>query len=206
MSGRMFTLALLAFGLAARAGADEDTTARLRELLHRTQEALRTAQAQNDELSRAKLDAEQKLKDATQQVDAAKSSSKAVAASLQSKLSAAQGDAADLNRKLGEASERQAATSAKLGETQKELAARTAELAQTRDGLEKMTAADTSCEAKNLKLYEYGQELLKAYRRKGVWAALAQKDPVLGLKEVEIENVVQEYQVKLDSQKVTVKP
>ena len=55
--------------------ADEDTTARLREQLRRTQEALRQAQTDNADLTRAKLDAQQKLQTATKQIDSVKSSS-----------------------------------------------------------------------------------------------------------------------------------
>jgi hypothetical protein len=43
---------------------------------------------------------------------------------------------------------------------------------------------------------------LQAYRKKGVWASLSQKDPVLGLKEVDVENVVQEYRLKFASQQI----
>jgi hypothetical protein len=51
-------------------------------------------------------------------------------------------------------------------------------------------------------LYGYAEAMLDKYRNKGVWASLSQKDPVLGLKNVEVENVVQEYQLKFDSQKL----
>ena len=37
--------------------------------------------------------------------------------------------------------------------------------------------------------------------RKGVWAALAQKEPT-GIKEVSVENLLQEYQQKLDAQRI----
>ncbi len=35
-----------------------------------------------------------------------------------------------------------------------------------------------------------------------MWASLLQKEPVFGLKQVGVENVVQEYQLKYDAQKV----
>lgn len=190
--------------LACGAG-DEDTTARLRELVHRTQEALRQAQADNAELTRAKTDAEQKLAAATKQLESAQSGSKAAQAaqaSLQSKVTIAESAQADLTLKLADANDRLSATNTKLGEATKQLAARDAELAQLKQGFAQSQAANASCEDKNMKLYTYGQELLHAYRKKGVWAALSQKDPVLGLKEVDIENVVQEYKIKFANQKV----
>ena len=68
--------------------------------------------------------------------------------------------------------------------------------------LEQSKSANASCEDKNLKLYSYAETVLGLYKNKGVWAALSQKDPVLGLKEVDVENVVQEYQQKFASQKI----
>ena len=68
-------------------------------------------------------------------------------------------------------------------------------------GAEQGKTAVAGCEAKNLTLYQYSMDLLKAYRNKGVWASLEQKDPVLGLKDVDVQNVVQEYRVKLSAQK-----
>jgi chromosome segregation ATPase len=182
--------------------ADEDATARVREMLHRTQEALRQAQSDNADLTRAKIEAEQKLKAAAVELDAAHSGSKAAQASLNAKLTSVQGAQAQLEQRLNDAAERLTAANAKLGATEQQLAARDSELAQVKQGLQQSQAANASCETKNLKLYSYAQEVLQAYRKKGVWAALSQKDPVLGFKEVDIENVVQEYQVKFASQKI----
>ena len=178
---------------------------RLREQLRRTQEALRQAQADNADLTRAKLDAEQKMQAATKEIDNVKSSSKsahAAQASLQGQLEAARGTQETLEHKLEEANDRLAVTTSKLGEAFKQLAARNAELTQVKQSLEQSTAANVSCEAKNLALYGYAEEILQHYKTKGVWASLSQKDPVFGLKEVDVENVLQEYQLKFDSQKV----
>jgi chromosome segregation ATPase len=181
--------------------AEEDTTARLREMLHRTQEALRQAQSDNADLSRAKIAAEAKLQAANKDLEAARGVSKAELA-LRGQLQTTKAAQDDLTRRLGDTTDRLAATNAKLGDTAKQLAARDAELAQARQGLEQSKTETVSCETKNLKLYTYSQELLQAYRKKGVWASLAQKDPVLGLREVDVENVVQEYRVKFASQKI----
>ena len=181
--------------------AEEDTTARLREMLHRTQEALRQAQSDNADLTRAKIDAESKLKAANKDLEAARGVSKAELA-LRGQLQTTKAAQEDLTRKLGDVTERQSATNAKLGDAAKQLAARDAELAETKQGLEKSKTETASCETKNLKLYGYSQDLLQAYRNKGVWAALSQKDPVLGLKEVDVENVVQEYRLKFASQRI----
>jgi chromosome segregation ATPase len=185
---------------AARA-ADEDTTARVREMLHRTQEALRQTQGENADLVRAKTDVEQKLEAVTKQLEAARGVSKAEVA-LRGQLQETKAAQDDLTHKLSSTAERLAEANTKLNESAKQLAAREAELAQVKQGLEQSKAVGASCETKNLKLYSYSQDLLQAYRKKGVWAALSQKDPVFGLKEVDIENVVQEYQVKFAGQKI----
>ena len=182
--------------------ADDDAVARAKEMLRRTQEALHQAQAENAELLRAKTDAEQKLQAATKQIDAVQSGSKAAQGALNAKLTSAQNVQTDLQNRLNDANARFAATSAKLSGTASELAARNGELAQVKQMLEQSKNANASCEDKNLKLYSYAETVLGLYKNKGVWAALSQKEPVLGLKEVDVENVVQEYQQKFASQKI----
>lgn len=181
--------------------AEEDTTARLRERLHRTQEALRQAQSDNADLSRAKIEAEAKLQTANKDLESARGVSKTELA-LRGQLQTTKAAQDDLAHRLGDATDRLSAANAKLSDTAKQLAVRDAELAQLKQGLEQSKTETANCETKNIKLYSYSQDLLQAYRKKGVWASLAQKDPVLGLKEVDVENVVQEYRVKFASQKI----
>ena len=179
----------------------EDTTARLREVLHRTQEALRQAQSDNADLMRAKTDAEQKLQAATKELAAARGVSKAEVA-LRGQLQTTQAAQDDLTHRLKDATAALAAANLKQGETEKQLAMRDAELAQVKQGWALSKTATASCENKNLKLYSYAQDVLQAYRKKGVWAALSQKDPVFGLKDVDVQNVVQEYQLKMAAEKI----
>lgn len=58
------------------------------------------------------------------------------------------------------------------------------------------------CEKKNLALYELNVEILDKYKSKGVWGAFIQAEPFTQIKRVEIENTLQEYKDKLDSQKM----
>jgi DNA repair exonuclease SbcCD ATPase subunit len=182
--------------------ADDDTVARAREMLRRTQEALHQAQADNAELARAKSEAERKLEAASKQIDVAQSGSKAAQSQLRAQLQSAQGIQAELQQKLSETTGRLAEANAKESETAKLLTARESELAQVKQALEQSKTVNASCEDKNLKLYSYAEEVLERYKNKGVWASLSQKDPVLGLKEVGVENVVQEYRLKFSSQKI----
>lgn len=56
----------------------------------------------------------------------------------------------------------------------------------------------TICSKQNDELYRASQELVDLYAKKSVWDALFQDEPVLGLKRVEIDNIVQENQSRLD--------
>jgi chromosome segregation ATPase len=59
-----------------------------------------------------------------------------------------------------------------------------------------------ACTKKNLELYRANLDLLDRYKSKGVWASLLQREPVTGLKRVEIENMIEEYRTRLDQLQV----
>jgi chromosome segregation ATPase len=199
------TMALLvATGMSGAVAADpsDARAAREREMLRRAQEALRQSQADNSELGRAKADAEQKLKDAATQLESARNASKSSQSALKVQLQTVAAAQASLTQQLEQARQQLAQMTSQQQETAKRLGTRESELKQVQQDLQLSKTANTSCEAKNLKLYQYSDELVKRYEKKGVWAALTQKEPVLGIKEVGIENVVQEYQEKLADQKL----
>jgi chromosome segregation ATPase len=192
-------LALLCSVVGRQASAADDAaTARAHEMLRRTQDALRQAQSDNAALNQAKADLEAKLKEATRQLDASRSG----LTNAQGSLHSLQGQQTELQAKYQEASTQLATTTSRLIEITKSLAARDSELAQSQQKLDASTASNASCEEKNGMLYAYGQEVLDRYQHKGVWAAFRQKEPVLGLRRVEIENVVQEYRLKLADAKL----
>lgn len=58
------------------------------------------------------------------------------------------------------------------------------------------------CTRKNLELYEANLDLLDRYQSKGVWDAMMQREPVTGLKRVEVENRIEEYRRRLDQMQV----
>jgi DNA repair exonuclease SbcCD ATPase subunit len=202
----LLALALLTAAVPNAGRAADDDTARLREILHRTQEALRQAQADNADLSRAKLDADHKLDDSTKQLEAVRSTSQKAqsgkAAALQAQLDAAHTAQENGQHGLDDANSKLAAVNSKLAEALKQLAARDTQVKEISQALDQSKTANNSCEAKNVTLYGYAEEVLQRYKKKGVWASLSQKDPMFGLKEVDVENVVQEYQLKFNAQKV----
>ncbi|MCG8669107.1 MAG: hypothetical protein MI867_06805 [Pseudomonadales bacterium] len=50
------------------------------------------------------------------------------------------------------------------------------------------------CFDNNRKLFDVNKEILGQYENKGFWDVMNQQEPFLGLSQVEIENLVQEYQ------------
>ena len=90
------------------------------------------------------------------------------------------------------------------------------ELAATRDRLARQTDRGNQLEAQlktqaqnfsvcydnNKKLYDINKQLLTRYKNKGFGDVLEQQEPFTGIKQVEIENLVQDYRYKIDDLKV----
>lgn len=55
-----------------------------------------------------------------------------------------------------------------------------------------------TCESHNVKLLQVNRDLLGQYEKKGFFDSLMQREPITGLKGVELENIVQDYQDRLD--------
>lgn len=55
-----------------------------------------------------------------------------------------------------------------------------------------------TCESHNVKLLQVNRNLLGQYENKGFFDSLMQREPITGLKGVELENIVQDYQDRLD--------
>jgi peptidoglycan hydrolase CwlO-like protein len=55
-----------------------------------------------------------------------------------------------------------------------------------------------TCESHNVKLLQINRDLLGQYENKGFFDSLMQREPIIGLKGVELENIVQDYQDRLD--------
>jgi chromosome segregation ATPase len=191
--------ALLVLLLPAAFAADDPKLAREQEMLRRTQEALRQSQADNSELAQSKAQAEAKLKSANDEIDAAHRASKSANDALRGQLRNAGLAQDELTRKLDAANKQLAAQER---QSTADVAQRDVQVKQLQQQLEASRAAINSCEAKNLRLYQYSQEMAQRYKQKGVWASVTQQEPFTGIKEVGIENLLQEYQGKLDSQRI----
>ncbi len=125
--------------------------------------------------------------------------------------------AAELSRRLDEKSKaadeleaslaqcRAAARDAADATRAKEEGERTRLAAQMTQLTERAAALETkgaACEARNARMYKVGKDIIDWLSNVGVGAALAAREPFLGLKRVELENTAQDYQDKLLEQKV----
>lgn len=204
--GRNGTVSLLALVLLALIGtataADDTKSSREREMLRRAQEALRQTQSENETLSQGKTEAEKKLKAATDQAETIRNASKSEQTALRAKLKSAAESQAGVAEQLEQAKRQIATLTSQIQEATNRLGMTEGQLKLTRQDLETSRTAIASCETKNLKLYEYSQQLAQRYEKKGVFAVLANKEPVLGISKVKEENVLQEYQDKFDSQRI----
>lgn len=204
MRRTMVTLAAL-LGLVAAAAAtaaDDPKAAREHEMLRRTQEALRQSQSEAGELAQSKTQAEAKLKSTNDELEALRNASKSTQGSLRSQLQTSTAAQAELTRQLEDARRQLAALTAKDRETSAALKARESELATSQADLKTIGTANASCEAKNLKLYEYSQDMATRYKNKGVWASMSQKEPVFGLGDIQTQTLLQEYHEKLAAQRI----
>jgi len=68
--------------------------------------------------------------------------------------------------------------------------------------LEAMTRQNGVCEAGNRKLYQLNVELLERYKKKSVFDAVLQHEPLTGLKDVEMQNIIQKYRDEIDAQRI----
>ncbi|SEH32931.1 hypothetical protein [Magnetospirillum fulvum] len=79
--------------------------------------------------------------------------------------------------------------------------AKEAERAQLAGQTETLTRRAESCETKNAALYKVGAEILDRYAARDIAETLLDRDPFLGIKKVELQTLVQDYQDKLLDQK-----
>ena len=68
--------------------------------------------------------------------------------------------------------------------------------------LKKQTDNFSACYENNKKLYDINNQLLSRYASKGLVDVVRQKEPFTGLKQVEVENLVQDYRYQLDDLQV----
>lgn len=89
--------------------------------------------------------------------------------------------------------------STELSEKLSESQARVKEL---EDITTRQTAEFNTCMQKNVALYDSHRDILRQYEKKGVFASLLQREPLTGIKQVEMENIIEDYRDRIDQLQV----
>ncbi len=209
----LLVLGTLASGLAF-AGPDKKAN-REREALRRAQQQVQQMQGQVATLEQDKDRMSQELAASTKSAKTAGGKAARLARDLKQEkeqrealakeLEAAKQDLASARERLGQAEARLADTGKNLNETRQTLAVIEAEKKKL-EGIKALREREIAlCEDKNKDLYQIGRDLMVRYEKKSCGDALAQKEPFAGLRQVEVENLLEEYRDKLDAQKL-IKP
>jgi hypothetical protein len=151
-----------------------------------------------------KTDLTQKLTDAQTASAALKTQSDKVTEDLtrsNGERASLQKKVADLQRQLAEA-KTAADKQAESAKTESEALLRARQQERTAQNVryDAQTAALATCSDKNQHLLQIGHELLQRYRDKGIVDVVRQDDPLLGFKDVDIFNQVQDYRDKIDAE------
>ncbi|MEX2480354.1 MAG: hypothetical protein WD928_05770 [Gammaproteobacteria bacterium] len=116
-----------------------------------------------------------------------------------------------LDTRLGNTSSRLEQTEERLRDTIEKYKALAAEhratlaaKADVEDTLATTAQALADAQARNEELYAINAEILTEFKRKGSWEAFLQREPVLGLKQVEIENIEQDLRHRNEDQRLNV--
>ena len=180
--------------------AQEVDAAKLQQALARAQGLLRqVAQQKADleaQLTRAKVEKagqDKKLKStkrALEEKSAELDTATALEARLRRNVSSTSEQLEKTRDALAKLGDEHEALQKLQAETEAERARLEQELATTQVNLE-------DSETKNLDLYKANMELLGHYREKGALSALLQREPFTGLRKVEVQNLIQEYEYKM---------
>lgn len=167
--------------------------------------AAETARRDSDE-QRVLAKTQYLLKQVSTERDALKAENEKLKAEIDALNKKSAGQKKSAETALAKSKEEYAQMSERLQEAIKRLEtekqALTTEKQQRDESLTRQSKSLEVCETKNARLVEANLELLHRYENKGVFDALFQREPVTGLKQVEIESLIEEYRDKMDALKV----
>jgi uncharacterized protein YlxW (UPF0749 family) len=196
------SLVLFALLLGAAGAYAADNSKEQKEQVKRLQQAQRKLEQEKTQLQQEKEGLESQVKETSGKLEGAKRASaraSAHGATLEKDLKAAEEEKLQLKSKLEETVRLLAEQTEGRFKAESEGKRLSATLSAALSAQEKATAA---CETKNVQLYRYSQEMAARFEKKDALGALLQAEPLTGLKRVEIENLLEEYRDKLDSQKI----
>lgn len=204
--------------LSCALSAQAQEVSRERELLKRAQSALQRSEQDKAKLQDEKAKLEQDKADLSGKLKSTERTKR--------ELAAARKKEAEQQKTLDEVRQQFDASKAKVAQLEGQLKERIAalhesdehgrqlaghvkeldqKLAEQREIISRQTQIVQACDERNAKLVGVTDELLAKYHEKGFWDALAQREPFTGIKEVQIQNLLQGYREKVDTLKI-VKP
>ncbi len=211
---RAGALVLVAFGLALTAGlasaeggdkAAEKAARRTQLQLQNLQQQVQEAQAAKSKVEADKAAVDQQLGEQTQQSEQLK----AAMAKVNAKLKASEAQRAELTTAVTTL-EKQLADDKRsheeaLAQKARELAQytklRDEQQAQLQRRHDDQVALVSECTTRNDKLIHLNSELLTRYRNKSVSDVVKQREPVFGVGDVEMFNLIQDYRDKADAER-----
>jgi len=201
----MLVAALALCAVPAHADGDR-AVRRLQMQMQALQQQLQDAQAAQAKAEAGKADSDKKLSDQSAALPKAESAARQAQSALK-ETEAAKAQALakvdSLEKALEQARKDQdAVLAAKNAEIDKLKAVQNGQLNQLLGRYEDAMGQYGNCSAKNEKLLQISSELLERYRRKGFAEVLRQRDPVLGLGDVQMFNLVQEYHDRIGAEQL----
>lgn len=188
--GSRLLAAIALIACAAPLHAQQDQSAQ--KALAKAQFMLRQVSGEKEQLQTEVGALKQQVDQLTKQLAQTKSAADDDRQKLAQKLDASVGQWKQHSEKLSE----------QLGAGREQLKETLAQRAQLEQHLQQQTDNFSKCYVNNKKLYELNTELLGRYQGKGFADVLEQKEPFTGIKQVEVENLVQDYQYRLDDLKL----
>lgn len=197
---------------AQQPGADRTAERNLRRMqlqVEQLQQQLQQAQAERGKLQTERDDLARQVQgreaDSARRVAAASRAATTTQRALEAERDALQARLQQLETTLD--GERTAATQAQAqrererAEAAAQLARRDAALTELQGRFGEQVRMVTQCTERNERLVKLGSDLLNAYRGKGVGDALRQREPLLGLHDIELFTRAQETRDRIDAER-----
>lgn len=209
---RWLTLACLAAvalpGWAQQDRAAERAARRQQQQVQQLQQQVTQAQAEKQQIEQDRGAMEKQLADRARAAARAGAAERAAAErvkALEAEKFQLQQRVADLEKaaqeQRGQADAALAAKDAELTAAAGALRTQSGEREQWQQRFGEQVRRVTECSEKNERLVRLGAELLARWQGKGVVEALRQREPVLGLGDVQMFNLVQDYRDKTENEK-----
>jgi chromosome segregation ATPase len=186
---------------AVARAADSGNESRLRDALRSATAQVRTLEDERATLQARQAALQKEVEALRDQVAAAKRAA--------AQWGAQSGKVAGLKAQLGEEADARAKLAASLAKceaaaqaTSSSVRAEEAERARVENEVASLKERLAQTEARNARMYQVGKDILDWLDKLGFGAALAAREPFLGLKRVELENTAQDFEDKLLAHKV----